>query len=84
MRLPQSFVFAPTGGVFMDVPLTSAIAFAPEVVYVKRGIDTKYIHYPTGAMAASFGIDVASETLVSAVCGSGSGGRDVPVRGNPS
>lgn len=50
MRLPQSFVFAPTGGVFMDVPLTSAIAFAPEVVYVKRGIDTKYIHYPTGAM----------------------------------
>lgn len=50
MRLPQSFVFTPTGGLFLDVPITADVVFAPEVVYVQRGINTKYIHHPTGAM----------------------------------
>jgi hypothetical protein len=44
MRLPQSFVFMPTGGVFLDIPITEAICLSPEVVYVQRGTDTRYVH----------------------------------------
>lgn len=49
MRLPQSFVFTPTGGLFLDVPISEALVFSPEVVYVQRGTDMKYVHQPSGA-----------------------------------
>ena len=49
MRMPQSFVFTPTGGLFVDIPLTEALVFSPEVMYVQRGTDMNYVHQPSGA-----------------------------------
>ena len=49
MRLSQSFVFTPTGGVFLDIPMTEALYLSPEVVYVQRGTDMRYVHLPSGA-----------------------------------
>lgn len=49
MRLPQSFVFTPTGGLFVDIPVTEVMYLSPEVVYVQRGIDMSYVHQPSGA-----------------------------------
>ena len=49
MRLPQSVVFTPTGGVFLDVPLSSVVFLVPEVAYVQRGTDMKYVHQNSGA-----------------------------------
>ena len=49
MRLPQSFVFTPTGGLFLDIPITKALYLSPEVVYVQRGTDMRYVHQNTGA-----------------------------------
>ena len=47
-QLPQSYIFTPTGGLFLDIPLTEATYVSPEVVYVQRGTDMKYVHR-TGA-----------------------------------
>lgn len=49
MQLPQSFVFTPTGGLFLDIPLNEALVFSPEVAYVQRGTDMNYVHQPSGA-----------------------------------
>lgn len=49
LRLPQSFVFTPTGGLFLDIPLTEVAYLSPEVVYVQRGTDMRYVHRPSGA-----------------------------------
>ena len=43
-RLPQSFVFTPTGGLFLDIPIIESVYLSPEVVYVQRGTDMKYVH----------------------------------------
>lgn len=44
MQLPQSFVFTPTGGLFLDIPITNALSLSPEAVYVQRGTDMTYSH----------------------------------------
>lgn len=49
MQLPQSFVFTPMGGLFLDIPLNEALVFSPEVAYVQRGTDMNYVHQPSGA-----------------------------------
>ena len=48
-RLPQSLVFTPMGGVYLDIPITDAVNLSPEVMYVKRGTDMKYVHANSGA-----------------------------------
>ena len=47
-KLPQSFVITPTGGLFLDIPIADGIYLSPEVDYVQRGTDIKYVHR-TGA-----------------------------------
>lgn len=42
--LPQALQFKPTGGVFVDIPLGSIVAIAPEFDYVQRGTDITYTH----------------------------------------
>lgn len=42
--LPQALQFKPTGGVFVDIPLGSIVAVAPEFDYVQRGTDITYEH----------------------------------------
>lgn len=49
MRLPQSFVFTPMGGLFVDIPIMEFAYLSPEVVYVQRGTDMKYVHANSGA-----------------------------------
>lgn len=49
MRLPQSFVFTPTGGLFAEIPLSESLYLSPEVAYVQRGTDISYVHQPSGA-----------------------------------
>ena len=48
-QLPQSFVFTPTGGLFVDIPLSEWLYLAPEVDYVQRGTKTNYVHQPSRA-----------------------------------
>ena len=43
-RLPQAFVFTPTGGLFVDIPVGNVLALSPEVVYLQRGTDISYEH----------------------------------------
>lgn len=43
-RLPQAWTITPMGGLFLDIPLGSALVFAPEAVYVQRGTDMSYEH----------------------------------------
>jgi hypothetical protein len=47
-QLPQSFVITPTGGVFLDIPITDVLYLSPEADYVQRGTDISYVHR-TGA-----------------------------------
>lgn len=47
MLLPQSFLVKPQGGLFLDVPITAYFGFAPEVVFVQRGMETRYVHHPS-------------------------------------
>lgn len=47
-QLPQSFVITPTGGLFLDIPITDGIYLSPEVDFVQRGTDISYVHR-TGA-----------------------------------
>ena len=49
LRLSQSAVFAPSGGLYFDIPLSSMVFFSPEVAFVQRGTDMKYVHQNTGA-----------------------------------
>lgn len=44
LRLSQDLVFTPMGGIFVDIPIGSAFAIAPEVVYLQRGTDISYEH----------------------------------------
>ncbi len=48
-RLPQTIVFAPMLGIFLDLPITNAVCFTPEVMFVQRGTDMKYVHINSGA-----------------------------------
>ena len=48
-QLPQNFTFTPMGGLFLDIPMGNLFVLAPEVVYLKRGIDMSYEHRPSGA-----------------------------------
>ena len=43
-RLPQAWTITPMGGLFIDIPLGSALVFAPEAVYVQRGTEMSYEH----------------------------------------
>lgn len=43
-QLPQSLIITPTGGLFLDIPLSDAIHLSPEVVYVQRGTNMEYEH----------------------------------------
>lgn len=49
MKLKQGFVFTPTGGLYVDIPLADMLYLAPEVVYVQRGTKMNYVHQPSGA-----------------------------------
>lgn len=43
-QLPQTLVFTPMGGLFVDIPLGRILALAPEAVYLQRGTDIRYEH----------------------------------------
>ena len=43
--LPQKTDIKPVGGVFVDLPLSDWFGFAPELVYIERGLATHYTHY---------------------------------------
>ena len=49
MKLKQDFVFTPTGGLFVDLPLTESLYLSPEVSYIQRGTKMNYVHQPSGA-----------------------------------
>ena len=48
-ELPQSFVFTPTGGIFLDIPITDGLYLSPEIDYVQLGTDISYVHKNTGS-----------------------------------
>jgi hypothetical protein len=48
-QLEQKMNFTPTGGLFVEIPIGSALAIAPEAMYVQRGTDVEYGHIPSGA-----------------------------------
>jgi len=48
-RLPQDTMFFPTGGIFVDIPLSKVLSVAPEVTYVQRGTGLKYTHIGSGS-----------------------------------
>ena len=44
-NLPQEpWKLTPMGGLFVEIPVGSALIIAPEVVYVQRGLETTYEH----------------------------------------
>lgn len=43
-QLPQAFTLTPTGGLFVDIPLSETVVLAPEAMYVQRGTDMTYEH----------------------------------------
>ena len=44
-QLPQNDTLTLMGGLFLDIPLNETMSFVPEVVYVRRGTDLRYVHY---------------------------------------
>ena len=46
--LPQTMTYWPVGGLFLDVPLSHYLSFAPEWLFVGRGMKTSYTHYSGG------------------------------------
>jgi hypothetical protein len=60
-QLPQKDTLTIMGGIFADIPLSEGISFAPEVVYVQRGTDMRYVHR-TGAQV-HYSIKVAYADL---------------------
>lgn len=44
-RLGQNMSFTPTGGLFFEIPVGSALIIAPEAMYVQRGTDIEYEHF---------------------------------------
>lgn len=47
-QLPQNDTLTLMGGLFLDIPLNETMSFVPEVAYVQRGTDMRYVHR-TGA-----------------------------------
>ena len=43
-RLEQNMYFTPTGGLFAEIPVGSALIVAPEAMFVQRGTDIEYEH----------------------------------------
>ena len=43
-QLPQEWMFTPTGGLFVEIPAGELLIISPEVMYVQRGLETRYIH----------------------------------------
>ena len=60
-QVPQKDTLTIMGGIFADIPLSEGISFAPEVVYVQRGTDMRYVHR-TGAQV-HYSIKVAYADL---------------------
>ena len=48
-QLAQDLTFTPMGGVFLDIPLGSAVTMSPEFAYLKRGTEISYEHH-SGSM----------------------------------
>ena len=44
-RLSQDWTFTPTGGLFVEIPVSNSLIVAPEIVYVQRGTDISYEHF---------------------------------------
>lgn len=60
-KLPQEWLFTPTGGLFVEIPVSEMLIVAPEAVYVQRGLETSYkhisgtqVHYVMNASYADF------------------------------
>lgn len=60
-QVPQKDTLTIMGGIFADIPLSEGISFAPEVVYLQRGTDMRYVHR-TGAQV-HYSINVAYADL---------------------
>lgn len=43
-KLPQEWLFTPTGGLFVEIPVGTSLIIAPEAMYVQRGMETNYDH----------------------------------------
>ena len=60
-QLPQNDTITLMGGLFVDIPINETMSFVPEVVYVQRGTDMRYVHR-TGAQV-HYNISVAYTDL---------------------
>ena len=60
-QLPQNDTITLMGGLFVDIPINEAMSFVPEVVYMQRGTDMRYVHR-TGAKV-HYSISVAYADL---------------------
>lgn len=49
-QLEQKMTFTPTGGLFVEIPVGSALIIAPEAMYVQRGTDIEYEHILSGTV----------------------------------
>lgn len=64
-KLPQNWMFTPTGGLFVEIPASELLIIAPEAMYVQRGMETNYehisgmkVHYVMSASYADFRLPV--------------------------
>lgn len=44
-RLPQDTILSPVAGLFADIPLSSLLSLAPEVMFVQHSVGMHYQHY---------------------------------------
>ena len=43
-KLPQEWMLTLAGGLFVEFPASELLIIAPEVMYVQRGLETRYVH----------------------------------------
>lgn len=48
-RLPQAWNFTPTGGLFVEIPVSNLLILSPEAMFVQRGTDIEYTHISSGS-----------------------------------
>ena len=62
-QLPQVWTFTPMGGLFVEIPVGSALIIAPEAVYVQRGTDMSYEHFSGTKVHYSMNVSYADLRL---------------------
>ena len=62
-RLPQAWTFTPTGGLFVEIPVSNLLIIAPEAMYVQRGTDITYEHFSGTNVHYSMNVSYADVRL---------------------